>query len=110
MRCHKPLSFRMVTVMIVLQIREPLIEPMPQPHQHVRLSQLAAHSPQQAPQADPQRVGRSLFWPPGVWSVPYPNIPYSAFRLHNPSSNDITPSSYNKSQRDGSDHYTDVHQ
>src|SRR6266446_4504730 len=32
------------------------------------------------------------------------------FALHNPGSNGITPSNYNQSQRDGPDHCTDVHQ
>jgi hypothetical protein len=40
----------------------------------------------------PQRVGRSLFGTPGVWSLPCSKILCSAFRLHNPSSHRITPS------------------
>jgi hypothetical protein len=78
-RCLIPLTFRMVTSMTVLHIREQLTEPMPWPRQPVRLSRLAVHSSRQAPRADPQRVRRSLFGPPGVWSVPCSNIPCSAF-------------------------------
>ena len=49
-------------------------EPMLWPHQHAKLSRLAAGSLSQGPEADPQSVRRSWFEPRVAKSGLFPNI------------------------------------